>query len=388
MARKSYVTAPPTQSTLKTGHMRFVFWISLLLVTYAYVGYALLLGVLARVRRRPVATAAITPTVSLILAAHNEEANLPRKLANLYAMDYPAQQTEIVVASDGSTDATNAVLAQHSPRVTAVLLPTPGGKAVALNHAVAASRGEILVFMDARQTVDADALAALVPCFADPTVGAVSGELHLETGDGRPSPDALGVYWKIEKRVRRLESTTGSVVGVTGALFAMRRELFVPLPPGTLLDDVLTPMQVARFGKRVLFLEGAIARDRLFAQHGKEFARKVRTLTGNYQLLQLAPWLLTFRNPLLFRLISHKLLRLLVPLLLLLMLMSSAGVHSAFYTAILSVQLLVYALALLGALRPATRQFRAVSLPYTFAMLNAAAAMAFYNFLTGRARWA
>ncbi len=368
--------------------MRLVFWISLLLVAYAYAGYALLLGVLARFRNRPVFATAITPTVSLILAVRNEELNLPRKLAGLYALDYPEPQTEIVVASDGSTDKTNVVLEQHASRVKAVLLPTPGGKAMALNHAVAASHGEILVFMDARQTVDPNALSELVPCFADPSVGAVSGELQLEAEDGRPSPDALGVYWKIEKLVRKLESATGSVVGVTGALFAMRRELFVPLPPGTLLDDVLTPMQVARSGKRVLFCQGAIARDRLFVQHGKEFARKVRTLTGNYQLLQLAPWLLTFRNPLLFRLISHKLLRLLVPLLLALMLISSASIRSPFFTVALAVQLFVYALALLGALRPATRQFRAVSLTYTFAMLNAAAAMAFYNFLTGRARWA
>ncbi len=368
--------------------MRSVFWLSLALVAYAYVGYAALLVILARLRRLPIHAAPIQPFVSLILAAHNEEANLPRKLAGLYALHYPAEKVEIVVASDGSTDGTNAILNGHAPRVTSVLLATPAGKAGALNHAVAAAHGEILVFMDARQSVDFNAITELVACFADPAVGAVSGELHLETEDGSPSPDALGIYWKIEKQVRKLESATGSVVGVTGALFAMRRELFMPLPPGTLLDDVLTPMNVARAGKRVLFLDSAIARDRIFVQHGKEFARKVRTLTGNYQLLQLAPWLLTFRNPLLFRLISHKLLRLTVPLLLLLLLIASAAIDAPLYRAALVLQLLVYGLALVGALRPATRQFRIISIPYTFAMLNAAAAVAFYNLLTGRARWA
>ena len=368
--------------------MRFLFWSSLALVAYAYVGYAVLLGVLARFRSRPVHTAPIQPFVSVLLAVHNEATNLPRKLASLYGLAYPPEQMEIVVASDGSTDHTNRILREHADRVHSVLLPTPTGKASALNHAVAASRGEILVFMDARQSVDPQAVAQLVSCFADPSVGAVSGELHLEADDGSPSPDALGIYWKIEKAVRKLESATGSVVGVTGALFAMRRELFVPLPPGTLLDDVLTPMYVARAGRRVLFLEHAIARDRIFVQPGKEFARKVRTLTGNYQLLQLAPWLLTTRNPLLFRLLSHKLLRLAVPLLLLLMLVSSALIASPAYRVLLLLQLTLYAMALVGALRPATRQCRVISIAYTFAMLNAAAAMAFYNLLAGRARWA
>ena len=163
--------------------------------------------------------------------------------------------------------------------------------------------------MDARQIVDPDAVSELVSCFADPDVGAVSGELLLESA----SADALGIYWKIEKVVRKLESATGSVVGVTGAIYAIRRELYTEIPPGTILDDVFIPMNVARMGKRVVFQPSAIARDRLFNEKGKEFSRKVRTLTGNYQLLRLAPWLLSPSNPLLFRFISHKLLRLLVP---------------------------------------------------------------------------
>lgn len=368
--------------------MRFVFWFSLALVAYAYVGYAMLLAFLAKFRTRPIKAAPIQPQISILIAAHNEQANLPRKLAGLYGLSYPQDRLEIVVASDGSTDGTNEILRAHTPRVVPVLIPEAGGKALALNRAVAACKGEILVFMDARQTVNSEAVSELAACFADPTVGAVSGELHLETEDGQPSPDALGLYWKIEKTVRKLESNTGSVVGVTGALFAMRRELFVSLPAGTLLDDVLTPMNVARTGKRVLFLETAIARDRIFVQPGKEFARKVRTLTGNYQLLQVAPWLISLRNPLLFRLISHKLMRLVVPFLLLILLITSALVTGPVYRFAFLVQLLVYAVALLGAALPSTRRFRAVSIAYTFVLLNVAATMAFYNFVAGRARWA
>lgn len=373
---------------LLLGHMRLTFWISLATVMYAYVGYALLLRVLVLFRSRPVHSAPIQPTVSIIIAAHNEERHLPDKLSNLYALDYPKERLQIVIASDGSTDRTNAILAQHSQHITTVSLAAPAGKAGALNAAVAAANGKILVCMDVRQSVAADAITQLVSCFADPSIGAVSGELHLEGENGEPSQDGLGIYWKIEKLVRKLESTTGSVVGVTGALFAMRRELYVPLPPGTLLDDVLTPLQIARFGKRVLFLETAVARDRIFTQRGKEFTRKVRTLTGNYQLLQLAPWLLTPQNPLLFRLISHKLLRLAVPLLLLLMLFTSACINSPFYNTVTVLQLLLYALALLGTVRPASRRLRVISIAHTFVMLNVAAAVAFYNLLAGRARWA
>lgn len=368
--------------------MGLLFWLSLALVAYAYIGYAVLLAMLARFRTLPVLAGQIQPSVSIILAAHNEQANLPRKLATLFALDYPEDQLQIVIASDGSTDRTNTILQEHSGRVTPVYLPTPGGKANALNHAVHAATGDVLVFMDVRQTVDPDAVRQLVACFADPAVGAVSGELHLETVEGKPSSEALGIYWKLEKLVRKLESATGSVVGVTGALFAMRRELYVPLPPGTLLDDVLTPMQVVRAAKRVLFLDTAIARDRLFSEPGKEFGRKVRTLTGNYQLLQLAPWLLSSQNPILFRLISHKLLRLAVPFLLLLMLLASATAPGPLYRTAFVLQLVLYALALAGALSAANRQWKPVSIAYTFAMLNIAAARAFYNFLTGRARWA
>ncbi len=367
--------------------VRGLFWFSLALITYAYAGYVVLLRCLPR-KHALVRDPAYAVPVSVIIAAHNEEANLERKLASLYALDYPPSLLQIVIASDGSRDRTNDILRAHAPRITPVLLPSPGGKASALNHAVAAAHGGVLVFMDVRQTVDQDAVRQLVSCFADPQVGAVSGELHLETEDGLPSPEAVGVYWKIEKAVRKLESATGSVVGVTGALFAMRRELFVPLPAGTLLDDVLTPMQVVRAGKRVLFLDAAVARDRLFSQPGKEFRRKVRTLTGNYQLLRLAPWLLSPRNPLLFRFLSHKLLRLAVPFLLVCMLLASAAAPGLIYRVALTLQLLLYGLALMGAVSPQARRWRAISIAYTFVLLNLAAAIAFYNFLKGRLQWA
>ena len=368
--------------------MHLLFWVSALLILYAYAGYPVVLRLFCR--PRPLHRAPLTPTVSIVIAARNEERNLPSKLAAIQALDYPAELLETIIVSDGSTDRTAAILTESLPslRLRALILPVSVGKAEALNRAVAEASGEILVFLDTRQSLDPAAVRELVSCFAGHEVGAVSGELMLEAEDGSPSADALGMYWKIEKVTRKLESETGSVVGVTGAIYAMRRELYQPIPPGTLLDDVLVPMQVARAGRRVVFHSGAIARDRVFAEAPKEFGRKVRTLTGNYQLLRLAPWLLSSANPLLFRLISHKLLRLVVPFLLLILLVSSALSSGPFFHLCFAAQLLFYMAALIGLLAPAARHMKAVSVAYTFTMLNLAAAKAFYNFLGGRTRWA
>ncbi len=369
--------------------MRLVFWVSAMLIGYAYAGYPMLL-MLLRVfaGKKPIVMGRATPRVSIVIAAHNEEQNLPRKLQSLRSLDYPRELLQIVIVSDGSSDCTPELLRQAQPEVLPVLLQHAVGKAEALNRGIAQATGEILVFLDMRQTTDPNAVSELVSCFADPSVGAVSGELMLESTDGTPSPDGLGIYWKIEKLTRKLESETGSVVGATGALYAIRRELFTPIPRGTLLDDVLIPMQIARAGRRVLFHSGAIARDCVFPDATKEFSRKVRTLTGNYQLLRLAPWLLTPANPLLLRLISHKLLRLAVPLLLMLLLLASATAAGSFYRGILVAQLLFYAAALLGYIVPPIRRQRLVAIAYTFTMLNVAATVAFYNFLGGRTRWA
>ena len=364
--------------------MKAIFWISFALTAYAYFGYAVWLSIYVRLRRQPILRSPVTPDVSIVIAARNEEANLPAKLENLRLLDYPRNSLQIIIASDGSTDRTASILREHAPDVIPVVLEQSNGKAGALNEAVKRATGEVLVFLDARQSVESNAVSELASCFADPSVGAVSGELLLETAAGRPSADALGIYWKIEKMVRKLESASGSVVGVTGAIYAIRRELYTQIPAGTILDDVFIPMNVVRLGKRVIFQPSAIARDRLFSEKGREFSRKVRTLTGNYQLLRLAPWLLSPANPLLFRFISHKLLRLLVPLLMVLMLVTSAVAGGPLYGAIFWLQALFYLFAALGMLNPSIRKLKPAAIASTFVMLNAAAALAFYNFVAGR----
>jgi len=356
-----------------------LFWVCSLLIFYAYVGYPAWLFVEKCLRSRPVGRGRIYPSVSIVMAVRNGEGYLEAKLRNLRDLDYPSEQLQVIVVSDGSTDRTVELLQQNLPFVEPVILDEAHGKAFALNQAVRHATGDVLFFMDVRQKIERNALMELVSCFADRSVGAVSGELIFEgTGEG------VGVYWAIEKITRKLESATGSVIGVTGAIYALRRELYRDLPTGTILDDVLVPMNAARAGNRVIFQPAAIARDRVFQDKGKEFARKVRTLTGNYQLIRLCPWLISRENPLLFRFVSHKLLRLPVPGFLVLILISSALCTGEFYRAAFWLQVVFYALSLAGTLFPAAKQLKPVAVANTFVMLNAAAALAFYNFVRGQ----
>ncbi len=364
--------------------MKLLFWLCISTVVYAYFGYVLWLLVLSRVRNRPVTRKRFTPSVSVVIAARNEERNVPARLENLLRLDYPKERLQIVIVSDGSTDRTAKILEEQFPHIVPVILAESNGKAFALNEAIKCVTGEILVFMDARQSVEPNAITELVSCFADAAIGAVSGELVIDAESTVNSTGALGIYWRLEKLVRRLESASGSVVGVTGAIYAIRRELYTEIPQGTILDDVLVPMRIVRLGKRVVFQPSAIAHDRLSSKKGKEFARKVRTLAGNYQLLRQDPWLLSLANPLLFRFISHKILRLVVPLLLIVMLVASVLSKGVIYHIAAWLQALIYALAALGALIPATKRFRPVAVTNTFVMLNAAAAVAFYSFIIGR----
>ncbi len=241
--------------------MKLLFWLCISTVVYAYFGYVLWLLVLSRVRNRPVTRKRFTPSVSVVIAARNEERNVPARLENLLRLDYPKERLQIVIVSDGSTDRTAKILEEQFPHIVPVILAESNGKAFALNEAIKCVTGEILVFMDARQSVEPNAITELVSCFADAAIGAVSGELVIDAESTVNSTGALGIYWRLEKLVRRLESASGSVVGVTGAIYAIRRELYTEIPQGTILDDVLVPMRIVRLGKRVVFQPSAIAHD-------------------------------------------------------------------------------------------------------------------------------
>jgi poly-beta-1,6-N-acetyl-D-glucosamine synthase len=375
--------------------MRSMFWISIFwgsaaVIAYTYFGYLAWLWLRGRWPRKDVMRGPCLPFVSIVVVVRNEEQVLQRKLGNLLTLDYPAEFMQLVVVSDGSTDRTEAILREYAsnPRVSVVLNQLSRGKASGLNDAFEIVQGDIVMFTDARQEVEPGALHLLLENLADPQVGCVSGELMLGDPKTGESSEGLGIYWRVEKRIRELESASGSVIGATGALYAVRRNLLVPLPPATILDDVYLPMQVARQGFRVVFDSRARAWDSNLGAE-REFARKVRTLTGNYQLLQLAPWLLTSANPIRFEFVSHKLLRLIVPFALAGILVVSVILRAPVYRVALVLQVAFYGLSFLAMAQvkkgPLARMADAV---FTFVMLNTAAVVAFANFVSGRkAAW-
>jgi cellulose synthase/poly-beta-1,6-N-acetylglucosamine synthase-like glycosyltransferase len=351
--------------------MAALFWISVGFIVYAYAGYPALLAVWTRLRgdrnqdagirnqesgnQHPAST---LPRVSVIIAARNEAARLPARIDNILASDYPTDRIEIIVASDGSTDDPAAALAPYHTRVRLLLLPARG-KAAALNTAVLHARHPILVFADARQRFAPDAIRLMVAAFSTSQIGAVSGELIIDCEQGGVAAqrstvgEGVGAYWKYEKWLRRREATIASSIGVTGAVYAMRRWLWQPLPTDAILDDVLGPMRIVQRGYRVVFEPAAQAFDRAARDAATELRRKVRTLAGNFQLLRYEPrFLVPGRNPVWLQFMSHKLARLFVPYALIALFVSSAWLRSTsvFYAVAFWAQTLFYGLAIYGAL--------------------------------------
>jgi glycosyltransferase involved in cell wall biosynthesis len=325
------------------------------------------------------------PTVSIILAVHNGAALLRLKVDHLLSLDYPRDRMEIVIVSDGSTDGTDDILKEFpDPPVRSIRCSEHRGKAAALNMGMHSATGEILLFLDIRPTIENSALQLLLSNFADPRVGCAAGELVLrDDGHDAGAKAVAGLYWRYEQWIRNCEAKVDSPLGVYGGFYAVRRKLARALPEGTILDDMLQPLSVIRQGYRSVLDVRARVHDIWPKNLRGEFHRKVRTLAGNFQLLQLAPWLLWRQNRLRFELISHKLLRLLVPILLVILLISSALLanRSLLYAGALAAQIVLYVLAALGAGRGIPVLMRIAGPASAFCMLNAAVVVGFYKFL-------
>jgi cellulose synthase/poly-beta-1,6-N-acetylglucosamine synthase-like glycosyltransferase len=367
-----------------------IIYSSLAVVVYAYLGYPLLLSLWACLKGKAVrkSTEEIVPTVTVVIAAWNEEARIQARVRNVLEQDYPQSSLDVLVVSDGSTDGTaSGVGSMGSDRVTVLSLEERKGKAVAINHGVAAARGEIIVFADARQRFSPATVRELVGNFADPSVGAVTGELILEDiGQHAGQSHAAGLYWKIEKWIRRNEGAIDSVAGVTGAVYAIRRRLYPILPPNTVLDDLLVPMRIAMNGYRVVFEPGALAFDSVAGDYRTEFARKVRTLAGNYQAMSLCPGLLLpWKNRLFFQFWSHKVARLMAPFCLVLLFVANLMVSPGWLEMLLMVQLVSYAVAGAGwGLRMFGVREPWTSPAFTFCLLNYAALVGAFKFFSSR----
>lgn len=355
------------------------------LIGYSFAGYPVLMALLARCCPKTWKEATEPEKgLSIVLCVHNAEAIIRERLQNLLDCTWEGP-LEIIVVCDGCTDGTVEVIEVLAAKQVRVLeTQTKGGKPAGLNLALPQCSHEIVVLADARQSFAKDALQKLAAPFADTEVGAVSGLLEIaasEAGGGR----GVDLYWRLETKLRAFEGRFDSVIGCTGAICAIRRDLFEPLPADTLLDDVVIPMRIAHKGHRVIYEPAAKAYDPQQLEPEKEQKRKLRTLVGNFQMIERYPeWMLPWQNRLWWMLISHKYLRLLVPwLMIAALVLSVIGAGQPFVRVMLILQVLCYAAGVLG-LKVKGIQSRFVSIPAGFLLLQASCFMAFFAYVRHR----
>jgi cellulose synthase/poly-beta-1,6-N-acetylglucosamine synthase-like glycosyltransferase len=366
-----------------------LFWLSAALIAYAYLLFPAIIFVRGRFFKRPIHKAGHQPSVSLVMAMHNEQDDLPAKLANLQAMHYPREKFEVVITSDGSSDRTNQILqAWRADGFRMLLLPRVG-KAAALNAAVEQACGEILVFSDANSIYAPDAIQRLAAPFADPQVGGVAGnQRYLKIQNNNLSQAGEKSYWNFDRLMKIYESRAGNVISATGAIYAIRRSLFQPIIDGV-TDDFYTSTAVIEQGFRLVFEPDAVSYEPVSAGAEHEFRRKVRIMTRGLGGVMARRKLL---NPLRYgfyalQLFSHKVLRRLVVFPLLVVFITSLVLASyhPLYALAAAAQLVFYGLALAGYFLRGRRSriLKIATIPFYFSLVNLAALLAAFNVLRG-----
>ncbi|MGA2904104.1 MAG: glycosyltransferase family 2 protein [Candidatus Korobacteraceae bacterium] len=348
-----------------------VFTLACAVMFYALVGYPLLLDFLAKRANNPVRKDDKLRTVSFVIAVYNGEKFLERKLKAIFAQNYPRELMEILIVSDGSSDRTDEIARGFANQGVKFLRVPHGGKAAALNAGVPLVSGEILVLIDVRQTLDPDCLRNIIACFGDPKVGAVSpqtiivqGETHEET--------TTSLYWRYEHWIRLRMTRIDSTFGTSGAFTAMRRSLWVPLPPGTLLDDVYVPLRAFFQGYRILYEPTATMYDFPTVLHS-EFRRKVRLQAGLYQMLKIMPELLSSRNRMRLHFLSAKYGRIVIPYCMIAVALATIDLPPYWRAAAACGQVLFYGLAALDGAVPDGLLLKKLTSPIrTFVVLMAA----------------
>ncbi len=353
-------------------------------VVYCYLLYPLAVWLWAAVFERPVRKGEITPDVTVVIPAHNEAPHIENKIRSVLGSDYPPEKMEVIVISDGSMDATAEIAKKFvGGRFRVIEREGRRGKPSAMNCGLEEARGDIVVYTDASGILDERSLRALMECFADDAVGCASG--LIRPADAPGIEKSLGLYRRCENFLRSCESRIHSSLGATGALFAVRRELSEPLPDDTILDDLAIPLRIIKRGKRTVVEPEAVCIEQEKTDTGKEFARKIRTLSGSCQAFSREPRvLLPFVSPIWLMALSHKILRLVSPFLLI-----AFGVLSVLWASdgggapaiiLVAAQAAGYGLALSGA-----RLRKGVPCHlYTFCVLQAAAFVALFRFIFGR----
>ena len=376
---------------MPTFVLQFVLWSSILTLGYVYAGYPILMMILAKVFPKQVKRGDFTGSISVVIVAYNEAARLKSKLDSLFACEQSKQIIEVLIGSDGSDDNTADVLSAYDDsRVRLNHFEERRGKPSVLNDVIKECKGEIVLLNDARQMLDKKSISKLIANFADESIGVVSGELVLKATDSdTPAASGIGAYWKYEKMIRSAEGQFQSVPGATGAFYAIRRELFQPIPASTILDDVVIPMQAITQGYRCVFESGAYAYDLPSQSTKQESIRKRRTIAGNGQLILLHPeWLLPWKNRIWLQFMSHKLGRLICPFCLILAIVCNLFLlANPLYQALFALQGLFYGAAFLGwVLQSFGRKSKLFGLFLMFVSLNVTTLFALWDALRGRFR--
>lgn len=371
--------------------LKLIFWLCVLVILYTYVGYPIFLYLIAKIRKRTVKKSPISPSVSLIIAAYNEEKAIEAKIQNSLHLDYPCSAMEIIIASDGSTDRTDKIVQKYTPKGVKLLCLPRKGKLNALDAAVACSNNEILVFSDANTIYDPQAVKKLVANFADSEVGGVCGNMrYLKSVNTDNTSKGEHFYWKYDKWLKSMESVVESIVGADGAIYAIRRALYRKPATDNVIDDFAISTAVIEQGYRLVFEKEAIGYEEPMPRAEIEFSRKLRIINGGFMSLLLRKNLF---NP--FRyglysliLLSHKLLRRLIPFFLLSLLISSwlLKIEGDFYLQTAFLQIIFYFWAFISFLVRKTQigKWKIFYLPFFFCLANAAALWAILNLIAGK----
>jgi cellulose synthase/poly-beta-1,6-N-acetylglucosamine synthase-like glycosyltransferase len=373
---------------------KILFWLAAAALAYAYVGYPALVWLVSRLRPRAVRRAEFEPRVSVVITAYNEERDLASKLENTLALDYPQEKLEVIVASDCSSDRTDEIARSYAGRGVRLHRQAERlGKTAAQNAAVELARGEVILFSDATTLYQRDVLRAMLPNFADSSVGCVAGKLIYVDPAATSVGQGAKSYWGYETFLKTHESRACSLIGASGCLYAVRRSAYVPLYHEACSDFIIATKMVEQ-GLRAVYEPAAVCTEETNRQADKELRMRVRVIAQTYTDLWRHRRLL---NPLRggfysVELLSHKVMRYLVPLFLLVAFVSSAALapRSLFYAAAFAGQAVFYAAALAGwLLERAGARVRLLSLPHYFVLANLAAVIAFYKFARGEryARW-
>ncbi|MBT0892929.1 glycosyltransferase family 2 protein [Geobacter hydrogenophilus] len=368
--------------------MEYLFWILIAVIIYTYFGYALLIPLIGLFVKRPLDRRDITPRVTFLITAYNEEKNIRKKLTEVLALDYPREQLEVMVASDGSTDRTDDIVGEFRGQGV-VLKRVEGrvGKTTTQNEAVKAATGDVIIFSDATTVYEKDAIRKLVRNYNDPEVGAVSGRYEYVNPTGAPVGTGSILFWKYENFIKSMQTRIRTISGCCGCIYSVRKAAYVPLP-GDIISDLVEPLMVIQRGYRVVFEQEAVAYEETTEKSHEEFRMRIRVITRAMRGILYARGLLNpFRFPFVaFQLLSHKVLRWLIPFFLIGLLVANAFLlDKQFYVMTFALQAAFYLLALIGfGADRVGKKFKPAAVPLYFCIVNTASLIAFFKTLAGQ----